>query len=370
MSDVLSDYNQFVRFAGTLAETGTQTFENVSATGTLQAGTTVTAGTALVGQDVSISGLTGAVVATRYVGGTASVAPTTGTFALGDWVVSSTGRMWVCTVAGTPGTWVEPASVAFAPLASPTFTGTVSVPSLSVSGLTGSVVASRYVGQTASGAPTTGAHLVGDWATSTAGELFVCTVAATPGTWVQVIAGSLAALAPTNAMVSASAAIAVSKLAPGLAGQLFGGTTPGYLYPPGFEIAYDQITSGVNVVATAEGTPTAIIAGTAHTYENVPYVAEFFSASVTDSSAAAGTLTVLLIADGSSIGRIAVSDSVTVSTQIIQAITGKLRFTPTAAAHTYSVSAFASSTTGTPAVGAGAGGSGVLVPAFLRITKA
>src|SRR5438046_5152704 len=192
MSDVFSDYNGQVRFAGTLAETGTQTFENVSATGTLQAGTTVTAGTALVGA------------------------------------------------------------------------------SLSVSGLTGSVVASRYVGQTASGAPSTGAHLLGDFCTTTAGEVFICTVAGTPGTWVQVIAGSLAALALTNAMVSASAAIAASKLAPGLAGQVLQGTTPSYAYPPGFEIAYDQITTGVNVASTTEGTPTAIIAGTAKTYEAVP----------------------------------------------------------------------------------------------------
>src|SRR5436309_3353550 len=163
MSDTLVDYNQFVRFAGTLSETGTQTFENVNATGTLQAGTTVTAGTALIGADVRVSGLT---------------------------------------------------------------------------------------------------------------------VAATPGTWVKVVAGSLAALALTNAMVSASAAIAVSKLAAGLAGQVLQGTGPTYAYPPGFEIAYDQITSGVNVASTTEGTPTAIIAGTAHTYENVPYVAEFFSPSV------------------------------------------------------------------------------------------
>ena len=42
MSDTLVDYNQFVRFAGTLSETGTQTFENVNATGTLQAGTVAT----------------------------------------------------------------------------------------------------------------------------------------------------------------------------------------------------------------------------------------------------------------------------------------------------------------------------------------
>jgi hypothetical protein len=183
-------------------------------------------------------------------------------------------------------------------------------------------------------------------------------------------ADALAALALTNAMVSNTAAIGVGKLAPGLAGQLLGGTTPAYAYPPGFEIAYDQITSTVNIVATAEGTPTAVIAGTSHTYENVPYLFHFHAPVAVDSSAAAGTLTVLLMQDSASIGRIAILDSITVSTQIQAALTGELRFTPTAAAHTFGVSAFVSSTTGTPQVGAGAGGSGVVVPAFLRVTKA
>lgn len=78
--------------------------------------------------DLAISGLTGAVSATRYVGGTADVAPVAGTFAAGDWIVSLTGKLWVCTVGGTPGTWVQANSGTFAPLASPTFTGTVTVP--------------------------------------------------------------------------------------------------------------------------------------------------------------------------------------------------------------------------------------------------
>lgn len=53
-------------------------------------------------------GLTGAVAATRYVGGTAGGAPTTGAFLVGDFVVDrNTGETWVCTVAGSPGTWVS-----------------------------------------------------------------------------------------------------------------------------------------------------------------------------------------------------------------------------------------------------------------------
>jgi hypothetical protein len=42
--------------------------------------------------------------------------------------------------------------------------------------------------------------------------------------------------------------------------------------------------------------------------------------------------------------------------------------TPAAGAHTYAVKAFVS--TGTLTVGAGAGGSGNLVPGWLRVTKA
>ena len=55
--------------------------------------------------DFATTGLTGATTATRYVGGTANGAPTSGTFAVGDFIVDQTGTIWVCTTAGTPGTW-------------------------------------------------------------------------------------------------------------------------------------------------------------------------------------------------------------------------------------------------------------------------
>jgi sugar lactone lactonase YvrE len=51
------------------------------------------------------TGLTGATTVTRYVGGTTGGPPTTGTYALGDWVVDTSGNFWVCTTAGSPGTW-------------------------------------------------------------------------------------------------------------------------------------------------------------------------------------------------------------------------------------------------------------------------
>jgi hypothetical protein len=53
------------------------------------------------------SGLTGATAASRYVGATASGAPGSGTFAIGDFVIDQTAKIYVCTVAGSPGTWVQ-----------------------------------------------------------------------------------------------------------------------------------------------------------------------------------------------------------------------------------------------------------------------
>ena len=57
---------------------------------------------------VAVSGLTGAVAGTRLAGGTASGAPTTGTFLTGDVVPDQSGSIWVCTAGGTPGTWSGP----------------------------------------------------------------------------------------------------------------------------------------------------------------------------------------------------------------------------------------------------------------------
>lgn len=52
-------------------------------------------------------GLSGATSASRFVGGTNSGAPTSGTFAIGDMAVARNGSIWICTAAGSPGTWVE-----------------------------------------------------------------------------------------------------------------------------------------------------------------------------------------------------------------------------------------------------------------------
>lgn len=84
MSDTFSDRNQFVRFQGTLNESGVDTAQAFAPTG-----------------------LTGATAASRYVGATASGAPLSGTFAVGDFIIDRTGNVYVCTTAGSPGTWTQ-----------------------------------------------------------------------------------------------------------------------------------------------------------------------------------------------------------------------------------------------------------------------
>jgi hypothetical protein len=61
---------------------------------------------------VAVTGAPGATANSRYAGATASGAPSSGTFVPGDFVIDQTGAIWICTVAGTPGTWVAPAGPA------------------------------------------------------------------------------------------------------------------------------------------------------------------------------------------------------------------------------------------------------------------
>jgi hypothetical protein len=56
-------------------------------------------------QPFGVTGPTGATTPTRLAGGTAGGPPASGTWAAGDMVVDTQGFTWICTVAGTPGTW-------------------------------------------------------------------------------------------------------------------------------------------------------------------------------------------------------------------------------------------------------------------------
>lgn len=142
-----------------------------------------------------------------------------------------------------------------------------------------------------------------------------------------------------------------------------------WAYPPGFEINYTQITSNANVTDTSEATATALISPAAITFDGTAVLVEFFCASVLTDTAAAGDQLIISLFEGSTqITRLAVLNSL-VTSQHREPVVGRYRFTPTAAAHTYKVTAFTTSTTGTPTLAAGSGGTAGMPPAFIRFTK-
>lgn len=54
---------------------------------------------------IEVAGPTGATAATRYAGATTSGAPASGSFLKGDFVITQDGSVYICTTAGSPGTW-------------------------------------------------------------------------------------------------------------------------------------------------------------------------------------------------------------------------------------------------------------------------
>jgi hypothetical protein len=104
-------------------------------------------------------GLPGATGGARLAGGTVSGPPVTGTFQAGDVVPDLAGVTWVCTAAGTPGTWVSRV-VSGQYLCPPVQYAPNGVASLSVTGTTFAAFSSANVNTGAFTAPASGSALV------------------------------------------------------------------------------------------------------------------------------------------------------------------------------------------------------------------
>jgi hypothetical protein len=138
-----------------------------------------------------------------------------------------------------------------------------------------------------------------------------------------------------------------------------------WVYPPGYEFGYDQIVNNVTVSATTEASGTTVITCAAHAFDGAPVIAEFFAPLITTGTA--DQVTVSLFEGATQIGRLC---NVTSGNATIEGFpgVGKIRFTPSAASHTYTVTAIrAGSNSGT--ITAGAGGTATYAPAFIRFTK-
>lgn len=137
----------------------------------------------------------------------------------------------------------------------------------------------------------------------------------------------------------------------------------GWLAVQGEEFDFAQITANpAGITATTEGTSQAVISGNNVYYDGSRVKVSFFVPKLAASSSL--TATFVVYRDATVIGQVFGG---TVNTTL-QGVEFELFDTPAAGAHTYAVKAFVS--TGTLTVNAGAGGSGNLVPGWLRVTKA
>lgn len=138
--------------------------------------------------------------------------------------------------------------------------------------------------------------------------------------------------------------------------------------PAGYEYDYVQITSNVSITATSEATANTCITGSAVTYDGSTTVyVEVFCPALAPDPTATRSLTVWLYDGSSSIGAFANVYSQHNNSNTYP-LHGFRKLTPSAASHTYSIRCSVSAGTGT--FSANTGGTGVYIPAFLRITKA
>src|SRR5438067_2379945 len=125
----------------------------------------------------------------------------------------------------------------------------------------------------------------------------------------------------------------------------------------GTEISYDQITAFVNITSTNIAAPTLIIQGSAHVYDGAFVLVQFYSPAVSAPAVVGNQTEISLTMDGVDLGRGLFSAGTNTSFASNNGAANIwLRTTPSAASHTFAVTAFAQSTTGTPAVAAGTGG--------------
>ena len=167
-------------------------------------------------------------------------------------------------------------------------------------------------------------------------------------------------------LIAASAADTAARLAVGTDGQtLVADSTQvaGLKWVTSLEIAHNDYSSNVTISATTEATANQVVAAPAVTFDGATTVlVEFYAPSVNGG----GQVFQIGLFDGSSpLGILVYSNLATGS---FQSVYVRRRLTPSAASHTYSVRAWIAAGSGT--VHGGSGGSGQVMPGFIRITRA
>ena len=135
------------------------------------------------------------------------------------------------------------------------------------------------------------------------------------------------------------------------------------------EISYTEFTSDVNVTASTEATANTIVTAPAYTYDgNTAVLVQFYAYAIWHTPANNFIDSFYLYDGSSSIGRIALNESLDNFIQEQGPILATYRITPSAGSHTFSVRAATGGIT--LVVGAGTGGNGASVPGYIRIIPA
>lgn len=143
-----------------------------------------------------------------------------------------------------------------------------------------------------------------------------------------------------------------------------------WAYPPGYEIGYAQLTTSTNIASTTEASGTSLFAPGALTFDGGAVMVEVWAIACTVDTGATQDFVIASIFESTTqIARIAWIQTLVTGFTSSEVFTGKYRFTPSVGSHTYTITAFASSTTGTPKLVAGSGGTAGYPPAFVRFTK-
>ena len=133
---------------------------------------------------------------------------------------------------------------------------------------------------------------------------------------------------------------------------------------------YAEITSPVTISATSEGAAQDVVSLGAQTYAAVPTVIEFFCPHITPASASQSGIFFLLQDGATVLGQLTFINQwgAAGSAALEMPVSLARRLTPTAASHTYKITAYRLTVNWT--VSAAGGGSGTYLPTFIRASLA